>query len=97
MWIRLTYAKIEPDKVAEARALYNSEMVSGVIRQQKGYRFHHLLESTDNPGEAISVTAWDSQADGEAYEQSGMYKELVVKFSAYFMAPPELKTYEIRE
>jgi len=88
---------MEPDKVAEAKALYNSDMVSGVIRQQKGYRFHYLLESIDNPGEAISVTAWDSQADGEAYEQSGVYKELVGKFNAYFTASPELKTYEIRE
>ena len=95
MWVRLTYTKMNPDKIAEARALYNSEMVSGVISQQKGYCFHHLLESTDNPGEAISLTAFDNQADGEAYEQSGVYKELVGKFSAYFTAPPELKTYKI--
>ena len=45
MWVRLTYTKMNPDKIAEARALYNSEMVSGVISQQKGYCFHHLLES----------------------------------------------------
>ena len=97
MWARLTFTKIKPDKIDEARALYNSEVISGVIRQQKGYRFNHLLESTNNPGEAISFTVFDSQADGEAYEQSGAYKELVGKFGPYFAASPELKSYEIHE
>jgi len=79
------------------RDLYNSDEVSGVIRQQKEYRFHHLLESVDAPSESISLTAWDSQEDAQAYEQSGTYKEQVDKFGSYFTAPPELRTYEIRE
>lgn len=68
--------KIDPSNIEEARAFYNGEEISGVIRKQKGYQFNYLLESIDNPGDAISISAWDSQADGEAYEQSGTYARL---------------------
>ena len=96
MFVRMTFTKMDPAHVDEASDLYNNE-ASGVIAQQKGYRFHYLLLSADNPGEGISMTAWDSREDAEAYEQSGTYKELVGKFSRYFTEPPELRTYEVRE
>ena len=97
MWVRLTYIKMDPAHADEVRDLYNSDEVSGVIRQQKGYRFHYLLESVNAPGESISLTAWDSHENAEAYEQSRTYKELVDKLGSYFTAPPELRTYEVRE
>lgn len=97
MWVRLTFTKVDPSKLEEARAFYNGEEVSGVIRKQKGYQFNYLLESVDNPGDAISISAWDSQADGEVYEQSGTYAEIVGKFKQWFTAPPELKSYEVHE
>jgi heme-degrading monooxygenase HmoA len=97
MWVRLTYVKVDPTHADEVRDLYNGDEISGVIRQQKGYRFHHLLESVDAQGESISLTAWDSQEDAEAYEQSGTYKELVDKIRNYITAPPELRSYEVRE
>ena len=97
MWVRLTYVKVDPANGDEVRDLYNSDEMSGVISQQKGHRFHHLLESLDAPGETIPLTAFDSQEDAEAYEQSGTYKELVDKIRNYITAPPELRTYEVRE
>ena len=68
-----------------------------VMRKLKGYRFNYLLESIDEPGEAISVTAWDTMDDAEAYEQSGLYADLVTKFGKWFTAPAELRTYEVSE
>ena len=97
MWVHLTIIKMDPANADEVRDLYNSDEVSGVIRQQKGHRFHHLLESVNAPGESIFLTAWDSHEDAEAYEQSRTYKELVDKLGSYFTAPPELRTYEVRE
>jgi heme-degrading monooxygenase HmoA len=92
---RMTYTKLDPSSVDEARDFYNSEEVSGAMRQQQGYRFNYLLESVDTPGEAISMTAWDSREDAEAYERSGVYQKLIGKFRQYFVEPPELKTYEV--
>ena len=93
MWVRMTFIQMNPDKIEEARALYKSDDVSGVVRGTEGYAFHHLLESVENPSEVISITAWDTQEHGEAYESSGTYKRLVAKFNEYFIAPPELKSY----
>jgi heme-degrading monooxygenase HmoA len=73
VWMRMTHIKIDLVRLDEARTFYNSEEVSGFTRQQKGYRFHYLLESVDAPGELVSLTAWDTQADAEAFEQSEAY------------------------
>ena len=97
MWVRLTTIKMDPANVEAARALYNSEQVSGVIRAQEGYRFHHLLESVDNPGESLSITGWDSKANSDAYEQSGTYATLVGQFEEFFTGSPELRSYEIHK
>ena len=93
MWVRMTHIKMDPGRVEEARALYNSDDVSGVVRSSEGYAFHHLLESVDNPGEVISITAWDTQEHGETYEHSGTYMRLVAKFNEFFTSPPVLKSY----
>ncbi len=97
MFVRMIYTKMDPSQVSEARDFYNSEEISGVMRQQKGYRFNYLLESVDTPGETISILAWDSREDAEAYEQSGVYQELIAKFRQYLVEPPELKIYEVPE
>ena len=80
-----------------ARTLYNSDEVSGVLDRQGGHRFHHLLESVDVPGEGVSVTAWDSREDAEAYERSGAYEELVAKFVPFYTGAARLASYEVRE
>jgi hypothetical protein len=35
--------------------------------------------------------------DAEAYEQSGLYADLVTKFGKWFTAPAELRSYEVSE
>ena len=97
MWVRLTFSKFAPADLDDARKLYNSPFVSGVIRQQKGYRFHYWLESAENPGEVVSLTAWDTREDAEAYEQSGVYNELGERFRRWFNTRRELRSYAIRE
>ncbi len=97
MFVRMTFTKSDPASAEAARALYNSDEVSGVLARQKGHRFHYLLESVDVPGEGVSVTAWDSREDAEAYERSGAYKELVDKFRHFYTGPARLRSYEARE
>jgi heme-degrading monooxygenase HmoA len=96
-FVRMTFTKSDPACVEAARALYNSGDVSGVLERQKGHRFHHLLESADVPGEGVSVTAWDSREDAEAYEQSGAYEDLVARFRHFYTGPARLGSYEVRE
>lgn len=97
MWVRMTYLTIYTTNIEAARVFYYGEDISGVVRQQPGYRFNYLLESVEEPGEAISITAWDSREDAEAYESSGVYEEMLTRFGRFYARPPTLKNYEVPE
>jgi heme-degrading monooxygenase HmoA len=93
-WIRLTYFKLQPEKVAELKKIYYEELVP-VVREQWGNVDAFLLEPIDKEDEFISCTMWESQADGDIYEASGVYGEAVDKISHTFAEPATLKSYEI--
>lgn len=97
MVVRHTLMYLDPKRLDEAREFYNSEELTGVLRRLKGYRFNYLLELVDEPGEAVSVTTWETVDDAEAHEQSGLYADLVTKLGEWFTAPAELRTYEVSE
>jgi heme-degrading monooxygenase HmoA len=90
----MTLFKLKPGKMQDLRELYNKEVVSA-HKGHKGIRFVHLLESLDDKDEGISLTAWDTRADLEAYEKSGDYERLVAKFRNMYAAEPILKSYEV--
>jgi heme-degrading monooxygenase HmoA len=90
----MTFFKLKPGKMSELRELYNQDVLSA-HKGHKGIRFVHLLESLDNKEEGISITAWDTKADLDAYEKSGVYEGLVEKFKDFYSSPPVLKSYEV--
>lgn len=94
MFVRLTFVEFQPEKMEEVIKLYHDEVIPA-MKEQEGLRFVHLLECLEAEGEAISITAWDNQANAEAYEKSGLYEELVNKFQPFYTAPPRLKSYEV--
>jgi heme-degrading monooxygenase HmoA len=94
MYVRMTFFKLKSGKVPELRELYNKEVVSA-HKGHKGIRFVHLLESLDNKDQGISLTAWDTRADLEAYEKSGDYEKLLAKFTDMYAAEPVLQSYEV--
>jgi len=94
MYVRMTLFKLRPGKMQDLRELYNKEVVSA-HKGHKGIRFVHLLESLDNKDQGISLTAWDTRADLEAYEKSGTYEKLVAKFRDMYAAEPVLQSYEV--
>jgi len=94
MYVRMTFFKLREGRMQELRDLYNKEVVSA-HKSHKGIRFVHLLESLDNKDEGISITAWDTKADVEAYEKSGDYEKLVAKFKNMYAEEPLLKSYEV--
>ena len=97
MFVRMLFTKIDPDGLEAVRALYYRDEIWGVLAQQKGHRFHHLLESVDDPTEGVFLTAWDSREDAEAFEGTGAYEELADKFTHFHSERPRLRSYEARE
>lgn len=94
MFVRMTFVKFKAGTAEATQKLYN-EVVIPAMTKQPGLRFVHLLERTENPDEAISITAWDSREDAERYEATGVYQQLVGRFNEFYAAPPELRSYEV--
>jgi len=97
MWVRLTSVKAHPDKLDELRKIYNEEIVPRVKAEVKGVKDVFLLECIEDKGEVISFAAFESKADGDAYEASGLYKEMVGKVSHTFAESPALKSYKVKK
>jgi quinol monooxygenase YgiN len=96
MIARLTFFNAHPKDVEELKKIYREQIVP-VIRNQKGNLGAWLLEPTNEKDQFISLTEWISNADGDAYESSGTYKELVNKVKSKFKGESLLKVYNIAD
>ncbi|MFC1856913.1 antibiotic biosynthesis monooxygenase family protein [Thermodesulfobacteriota bacterium] len=95
MWMRLIVVMIQTDKMDDFRKIYNEEIVP-TVKAQKGNVHVFLMESIDREGEITSFTAWKTQENGDAYERSGTYVEMVNKVRHTFAGTPTLWSYEVR-
>ena len=96
MIARLTYFGLNQKDVEDLKRIYNEEVMP-VIKKQKGFLGAWLLEPTDPKDQYISLSEWVSQADADAYEASGTYKQLVGKVKDRFTGDPVLKIYTAAE
>jgi quinol monooxygenase YgiN len=96
MYLRLTSFKVQPDKVKEAKLIFQNEVMP-VLRNQKGNRNILLLEPVDLADDFISMTQWDSKKDADAYHDSGTYRQLVNKLDGLLTKQPVLKVYTVEE
>lgn len=94
MYVRMTFFSVKAGKMEELREIYNREVIPA-HKSHKGVRFVHLLENLDDRNQGISVTAWDTRADVDAYEKSGDYERLVGMFEQMYGDKPTLRSYEI--
>jgi heme-degrading monooxygenase HmoA len=93
MHARVTTVRLQPDMVDASISIYQQEILP-VIKSQPGHQGVYLF--TDRAtGNGVSVTLWASEADAQAYETSGTYRQLVAKLAANFAAPSSLATYDV--
>ncbi len=71
MFIRMTFVRFKPGTMPEVQSLYN-DFVIPKMKEQPGLRFVHFLEQVDDRNAGISITAWDTRQDAEAYERTGI-------------------------
>ncbi|HEY7851217.1 MAG TPA: hypothetical protein VIC27_14200 [Ktedonobacterales bacterium] len=93
MHARVTTVSVQPDKVAETTRIYNESILPAIKAANGNHGVFLLIDYAS--GKGISITLWNTQADGEAYDSSGAYREQVGKASPFFSAPPTLATYEV--
>ena len=96
MFARLTFISVQPESIEEVKRIYNEELAP-VVKSQKGNVGAWLLEPTDSTDDFISLTEWISEAEANAYESSGTYRELVDKLKDKYKNKSVLKTYNVTE
>lgn len=93
MHARVTTLSIDPSKTGEATQIYQNSILPA-LQAQQGFKGAYLLVNPTT-GKGVSLTLWANEADGQAYESSGSYREQVAKAAALFTAPPTLDTYDV--
>lgn len=96
MFVRLTFCKFTPGSAGDVNRIYNQEIVPEV-KAQKGNLGIRMLEPLNKGDDFISVSEWSTQADADAYENSGLYKTLVAKLGDFMAGQPVLKAYTAEE
>ncbi len=73
--IRLIHVNVDPSQAAEVERIWKDDCALLMI-QQKGCLSEQLLKCDDAPGEYISYSEWESQADIDAYRESDAHKRI---------------------
>ena len=92
--VRLIHVNVDPSQAAEVERIWNDDCAQLMI-QQKGCRSEQLLKCDDAPGEYISYSEWDSQADIDAYRESEAHKQIQSHSRGLQGAKAVVKRYQV--
>jgi heme-degrading monooxygenase HmoA len=92
--VRIIYASFPPDQVEKARQNWKEKCAPLMIRQP-GCVSEELLRCTDNPGEFISYSEWDSLDSIRTYLASADHQEIKRQNENITGAQVVVKHYEL--
>ena len=85
--------QIKPGKEGEVVRLFREFVIPGA-EKQRGFRGGMLL-TDPGTGKATSIALWETEADIEASEAGGYYRDWVAKLSDALALPPVREIYEV--
>lgn len=90
----VTVAKLKPDAaIDEARKAFDENVIP-VIKEEKGFIGAFLLVSEDKV-DSIAIALWESRAEAEEVQKSGIYRKQVAKFVAFIDKIEDRKIYDV--
>jgi len=93
MYARIAQVRIQPERVAEATAIYRDEVVPA-LEAQRGFRGVLLLTQPEI-GRGISITLWETEADRTAGEVGGFFQTQLAHFAGMFTETPVRDAYQV--
>ena len=78
LYVRIVSPQVREGKVDEFKHIYDEEVLPR-LRTIKGCRYAAIIENVQETNRIISISIWDSKADADAYEASGVFDELTDK------------------
>ena len=94
-WLNCTRTRVNPADVAVVAEILASDVSLSPIRNALGFCELFLVESTEVPGEMISITIWESAEDGQAYLASPECREVIDALQGYLHGPLERHYYQV--
>jgi len=91
--VRLIFVKVNPAQAKEAENIWKQHCAPLMIKEP-GCVSEKLLRCTDEPGEFISYSEWESEADIEMYTHSDAHEEIVRHTRGLKGAKAQVKLYE---
>lgn len=93
MVARVITFQLQPGKTMELLAIANNSVVP-FMQQQAGCKLITML-ANDTANKVLAVGLWDSTADLQANEQSGLFQDQLAKVKHLCVAPPVRELYEV--
>jgi heme-degrading monooxygenase HmoA len=81
---------MKPGKLPELRQHYEQKVIPA-LKKMRGCLYACLIHSVHHPDETISLTLWDTQQHAEAYEQSGVFQQLLQEAQPFLADSSEWK------
>ena len=93
MYARVTSGQLHPDKIDEATRIYR-ESITPALKQAKGFKT--LLVLADRAtGKGLVITLWETEAELQASQTSGLYQEQAAKLAQLLASMSSVETYEV--
>jgi len=96
MWLNITSAKTAPENAGKAVEILDREESRQPFQVAPGFRYLFLVESTENPGEMLSLSFWGTEEEGQAFYSSDQYRRVLGGVAALIIALPERRFYTVR-
>lgn len=80
--MRFVHLKIKPETLSKFQQHYDENIIPR-LQKMPGSLYAGLMQSEQHRDECVSMTLWDSRTHAEAYEKSGLYKELLSESQPY--------------
>lgn len=93
MYVRMIHVSIDPGKRAQARDIYNNQLIFNF----PGKLFHYMLESLALPDEVICMTGWTNHADALRYYHGEGYQRNLARFVPLLKGSPLVREFEVVE
>lgn len=90
MFMRMLQVKIRPDGIQGLGRLYEERIIPA-LQSVGGCRYACLMQSAYKSDDVISMTLWQSEAEANNYERTGLFKQLVEEARPFFAESTEWK------
>jgi len=95
MWLNCTRGRVNPAHMGRVLSILESQSSMAPLQAARGFRGMFLVQSTEAPGELISITWWASAEDGQAYLASPACRGVIESIQEYLLRPLERSYYEV--